>query len=201
MEFFSVGKSGILASRKEFVEKLLILLQLAAWSYVPRSAVRPACSPKEFIFLSFWTPPCCRTVSSEIEQFGLAGKPYKQQGKQMRIASGSPWNRLDLLGPSIPLYAIKAEKLTDLQRTLKQADLQRLWEEKNLTGRIEDQTSCLEEAETSWAFWKRFIPESLGKYTLQLLSICRLCRPSFVTNAGVYLSMQLFPLSHFCSHK
>lgn len=45
---------------------------------------------------------CCRTVSLEIKICNPSGKLFKQEGKQLITASGSPWNWLGPLGPSPP---------------------------------------------------------------------------------------------------
>lgn len=48
-------------------------------------------------------------VSSRFETFHLAGGSFKQEGKQLKICSGSTQNWPDSLGLSLPQYTIKAE--------------------------------------------------------------------------------------------
>lgn len=63
------------------------------------------------------------TVSSQTRTFYLPGKLFKTQIKQLNIASGSPWNSGESLGPSYTEWRIKtAESLSEKSQGAKTED-------------------------------------------------------------------------------
>lgn len=133
---------------------------------------------------------CCVTVSSKMKHFLLQERSFSRKIKTQN-SFRSLWKLPDSVGPAPWWYKQQKLKVS----CLKQAKLQRFW----------DQTSCWGKAETSWADWKRFTESYLDWTLSNLLSYLQavqsapgsqLCELSW----GWALVIQLF-LNHNCSCK
>lgn len=128
--------------------------------------------------------------SSKIKTFHPLGKFPKTEGKQHKIASGSPWNWVDSVCLYLPCTLTIVLRVTQTSQAARKT--------------FEIRPASLEQAETSQATRKRFRPWAAGEDALQLVVLpagCAKCFSFQLCELSSMLGWALMihlSLSYFC---